>query len=108
MSVVFDDEFVAGLAAAADDRPEVPGMDAVVQFVIGKKAGAVARIAGGRVVGVAELDDGVEPDAQLVFTAAQAEALVGDEATLEVDYMRGDFKPTGSTRAIAAALLALR
>ncbi len=106
MSVTFDDDFVAGLADAADDRPEVPGMDAVVQFVIGKKKGAVAQITAGRVTGVA--DDGAEPDAQLVFTAAQAEALVGDEATLEADYMRGDFKPTGSTRAIAAALLALR
>ncbi len=98
----FDDAFVERLIAATAERDVVPGFDAVVGFTIGKTQQAVVEIESGRVV--RGLDRETEAGISLVFTGAKADQWMAGEFGLAVAYMKGDFKPVGSTGDLAAAL----
>jgi hypothetical protein len=79
------------------------GLDGSAQLLVGKVAQVSLQIDQGRVVGEAS----GTTDCQMPFSKQQMEALKQGEIKLAVEYMRGDFKPTGSTAAIIAVINAL-
>lgn len=79
------------------------GLDGTAAITVGKESLMALIIEDGRIVGEAT----GETDCDLPFTARQLEAYLTGDLSPTVEYMRGDLKPTGSTRAILAALDAL-
>ncbi len=90
---------VASLVAATADRVSAGGLGGVVALSLGGVA-AVVDLADGRVVGPSS----ATPEVQLTLTGPQHEAWRAGTLSLAEAYMKGDLKPEGSTRALAAAL----
>ncbi|MFW2381376.1 MAG: hypothetical protein ACN4GZ_06410 [Acidimicrobiales bacterium] len=100
--MTLDRSWLNRAVTASADRP-VNGLHGSAQLLIGKVEAITVNIDDGRIVGEAV----GTPQCQVSFSKPQAEALVGGELKLSVEYMRGDLKPTGSTAAIVALIDAL-
>ncbi len=98
----FDQEWLDQAIEATAARVET-GLAGTAAILIGKTVQISFGIADGRIVA---LGDG-EPACELPFTKVQMESYLAGEMKLAVAYMRGDFKPTGSTGSILAAIDAL-
>ena len=98
----FDEAWLRDAVAASTDRAPT-GLHASASLLVGKTAHVAITVDDGRIVGTA---DGT-PECELPFSKVQAQDFVDGRFNVAVAYMRGDFKPTGSTAAILAAIDAL-
>jgi hypothetical protein len=100
--VTLDQAWLAKVVQATAERPAT-GLHGSAQLLVGKVAQVSLEVEDGRVIGNAS----GTPDCQMPLSKGQIKALEQGEIKLAVEYMRGDFKPTGSTAAILAVIDAL-
>lgn len=103
MTALLSDEWVASLVAASADRSAVTGLDGVVELMIGKTTSTTIEIIDGRVVGLTDKT----AEVQAPFTKKQLEAWAEGQFAPSVAFMKGDWKPVGSTGPLLALLAVL-
>ena len=99
--ITLDDAWVEALVAASAATQATVPRSAVVEFTIGKRQQVAVEMVDGRFTGPA---GEAEPDVSMPCTADQLAAFVDGEESMTRAYMRGDFKPVGSTGALLPVL----
>ncbi len=100
--VTLDQAWLDAAVEATAARPAT-GLDGTASIVVGKERALTIEVSDGRIVGEAT----GAAQCEVPFTPRQVEAYLSGNLRPAVEYMRGDMKPTGSTRAILAVLDAL-
>lgn len=100
--VTLDQAWLERAVEATAARPAT-GLDGTATIVVGKEPSVTIEVHDGRIVGEAI----GATECEVPFTPRQVEAYLSGQLRPTVEYMRGDMKPTGSTRAILAVLDAL-